>query len=203
MAKQLKDLLVTMVALVDSPANKRKFLLIKRKEGKMDNEDLENPLLFDEGGEVKKGLNLKALIEEMVRIAGLPHDEMVSGLKDLIDSLKALPSLSSGQGYGYGYPVPKSDAEITEVGKDFIAKVGKVLSEKNCSVLHNIVKELLGVLKDAGFEYQIKEGQTEQEDKTTKALAEMKQTLEGMKGQILTEDKVKEIIGETLKPPQN
>jgi len=144
MARRLRDLDLKEVSIVDLPANKRKFLVIKR-EMNMDNEltleeleELENEYSDEE--ENKRDVS-KALPDKQIKAINNAINALKPVASELPDECKKafemLQAAVSGDGYGY-----------TEPKKEKTEKAGRKLSKTTVERLKSIIEQLSKLIDD-------------------------------------------------------
>jgi len=157
-ARKLVDLSIDEVSLVDLPANRRKFLVIK-SEAFMDEllKQLEKMIETPEGAvERLKGLDAQTL--EAIKSAVTTLEKVFDDLPD--DLKEAVRVLMKYAVYGYGYPPPAAEpakadekkAEDDAVSKriDEVVKSVEALSEsvnKRLEELDSKIKAIPAVKK--------------------------------------------------------
>lgn len=131
--RQLIDLVVTAVALVDSPANKKSFNLLKRDVNE----------LFDIANLTGLVGSLKSAIEWMTRDNKLGDAMVQECLKEIADL--AAQTMTKGGGK-YKCPVKDIDAEAAEkvVKEDIAKKDGEI------TILKGLINDLVDTLKEVG-----------------------------------------------------
>jgi hypothetical protein len=112
--RELADIDVYEVSLVDSPAIRRKFLVLKSEE----REDMDDEVQFSE--ELAKALTQEAAnaIKGALNILGKYMKDMPREAQDAINSLN-----NTLRGSGYGYAAPKKEELPPEVAKQLEAIV--------------------------------------------------------------------------------
>jgi DNA repair exonuclease SbcCD ATPase subunit len=158
-ARKLVDLSIDEVSLVDLPANRRKFLVIK-SEAFMDEllKQLEKMIETPEGAvERLKGLDAQTL--EAIKSAVTTLEKVFDDLPD--DIKEAVRVLTKYAVYGYGYPPPapaepataeekKSDDDAVSKRIDEVVKSIEALSEsvnKRLEELDSKIKAIPAVKK--------------------------------------------------------
>ena len=128
--KRLSDIDLEEVSLVDIPAIKRKFLIVKQED------KLDNDLTIE--AEVEKKLSDKAAnaVKGALKILSPYKDEFTGKIKNAVDALAE----ASGYGYPEGeYAKPKKEAE----------KAGRKISKDTKEKLQSIIRELTDLISEA------------------------------------------------------
>jgi len=162
-SSQLSDIDVVEVSLVGSPANKRRFLLIKNKEGEM-SEDIELTEEEQQIEEVKKALS------ESDQNAIKGAMKMLGKVEAAKDILKKLATLVPGYGEPKEGAKDKEDYEYPEPKK-------KGKTEKSEAQLESIQKER-DELKDRVEKAETKVAGLQKAERT-RQLREIAKTLSG------------------------
>jgi hypothetical protein len=137
--KELSDLELDEVSLVDMPAIKRKFLIVKKQEENMEEKDL---TLEDVEAEVEKKISDKGInaIKGALKMLDAYKDEMPPKVKDAIQVLAE----AAGYGYpeGYGYAKPKKEE------KEETKKAGAKFSKEDKEKIRAIAKQVLALIEE-------------------------------------------------------
>lgn len=147
-ARKLVDLSIDEVSLVDLPANRRKFLVIK-SEAFMDEllEKLSKMIETPEGAvERLKGLDAQTLdaIKSAVSVLEKVFDDLPDDLKEAVRVLMKYAV------YGYGYPPPAAEpAKADEKKAEDDAAISKRIDEvaKSVEALSEMVSKQISELE--------------------------------------------------------
>ena len=150
---KLEDLDIYEVSLVGSPANKRKYLLVKSEGGQEVTEDtivLETELTEEQTNAIKGALN----------ILGKHSEGMSEKLKSAIAVLADAAGIEGAakpdkdkEKYPYGYPQKKEvEKAIAQVEKTLRAEIEKARGEAEALRQQLEAKELEEVQKSSGIE---------------------------------------------------
>jgi hypothetical protein len=133
--KELSDLELDEVSLVDMPAIKRKFLIVKKQEENM--EEKQDLVLEDVEAEVEKAISDKGInaIKGALKMLDAYKDEFPTKVKD------AIKVLAEAAGYGYpeGYAKPK---------KEETKKAGAKFSKEDKEKIRAIAKQVLALIEE-------------------------------------------------------
>jgi hypothetical protein len=150
--RQLTDIRVSAIALVDKGANRRPFFLFKRDENPQ-GDNMDRPIIAAKAA-IAKASSLQDVIAECIKVLqGQPDD---TELKSVVDMLTAAatqfpkPEPAADGSFPYPYPMSKSEngkhvLDLTKV-IDHIEKGAATLKPHNKTALENATKVIKSAL---------------------------------------------------------
>ena len=196
MPNRLYDLEVERIDLVDTPAIRRRFLIVKQETEEEILKELEETIAAvtkARTDEEKQKLSDKAInaIKGALNLLNKYKDELPSAARMAIDALAKLVE-GYGYGYGYGYATPQKGEGVAKAGAA-ISAARKQQIESVISALRNLAGDLEKMLEEAA-------GQRGP-DMTTpaEAMAELSKMLRDLRENIVTADDLQALIETELK----